>query len=75
MFQKQATTPASALPPRPQRPFVHVWPVIAPDGSVGYDRPLENYFDPSMAQRLLPSQPSSRVRRHLSLSGLTITRS
>jgi hypothetical protein len=74
MNLKQVATPTSALPARPERPIKYVWPVTAPDGSVGYDRPLENYFDTSMAPRLLPSKPPARVRTHLPSSGLTVTR-
>ncbi|KAG6369338.1 hypothetical protein JVT61DRAFT_15017 [Boletus reticuloceps] len=61
MILKQLTSPTSALPSRPERPFKYVWPVTTQDGSVGYDRPLENYFDPSMAQRILPAVPSGRL--------------
>ena len=69
MNPKQVTTPTSALPTRPNRPIKYVFPVSAPDGAVGYDHPLENYFDPSMASRLLPSKPPSRVRVLLPLPG------
>ncbi|KAG8212931.1 hypothetical protein J3R82DRAFT_11289 [Butyriboletus roseoflavus] len=51
----QVATPTSVLPGRSERP------VTAPDGSVGYDHPLENYFDASMAPRLLSSKPPTRL--------------
>ncbi|KAG8212937.1 hypothetical protein J3R82DRAFT_11295 [Butyriboletus roseoflavus] len=57
----QVATPTSVLPGRPERPINYVWPVTAPDGSVGYDHPLENYFDASMAPRLLSSKPPTRL--------------
>ncbi|KAH7884797.1 hypothetical protein F5I97DRAFT_1929627 [Phlebopus sp. FC_14] len=41
---------------RPERSVEYVCPVTGPDGSVGYDRPLENYFDTSFADQLLPSR-------------------
>jgi len=47
-----------ALPPSP---VDYVRPVTAPDGSTGYDHPLDNYFDFDMANRLLPTQQSGKV--------------
>lgn len=58
----QVATPTSVLPGRPEPPINYASPVTAPDGSVAYDRPLENYFDASMAPRLLPPKPPARVR-------------
>lgn len=47
-----------ALPPSP---VDYVRPVTAPDGSTGYDRPLANYFDFDMGNRLLPAQQSGKL--------------
>ena len=45
MNLKQVSTPTSALLlGRSERPIRHDWPTAAPDGSVGYDRPLENFL-------------------------------
>lgn len=63
-MKKHRTTSSTALLGRPERPFEYANSVRLPDGSVGYDRPLENYFDASMASHLLPSHPSSKVRSH-----------
>ena len=54
-----------ALPPSPVE-FVR--PVTAPDGSTGYDRPLNNYFDFDMGDRLLPAQQPGKVSFHLPIS-------
>ncbi|KIJ62867.1 hypothetical protein HYDPIDRAFT_188792 [Hydnomerulius pinastri MD-312] len=47
-------TSTAALPSKPERPVKYACPVTTPDGSIGYDRPLENYFDTSKATHLAP---------------------
>jgi hypothetical protein len=60
-MRSKVATPTSALPARPERPVKYACPTNAPDGTIGYDRPLENYLDVSKAGQLMPSKPTNKV--------------
>ncbi|KAF9223311.1 hypothetical protein BS17DRAFT_133625 [Gyrodon lividus] len=61
MTRSKVATHTSALPARPERPVKYTCPVNAPDGSIGYDRPLENYFDTSKVTQLMAPKPPNKL--------------
>ncbi|KAG6337100.1 hypothetical protein ID866_1974 [Astraeus odoratus] len=58
MYPPLATTMMLAMPPSPVE---FVCPVTAPDGSISYDRPLDNFFDLAMADKLLSAQAPAKL--------------